>query len=54
MCFAVILDNPGIAFTKVAVMLADKWKELPAEEREMYEEKAREHSLARKQVWQDV
>lgn len=46
--FSVILENPGIAFTQVAALLAEKWQSLSTEERDRYEEIARETATTRK------
>lgn len=48
MIFAVILENPGIAFTHVASMLTEKWQSLPNEDKEYYEEIARETATTKK------
>lgn len=48
--FVVILENPGIAFTRVASMLAEKWQMLSDKDREHYEELARETATTKKVV----
>jgi hypothetical protein len=44
------LENPGIAFTHVSAQLAEKWQSLSTQERERYEEIARETVTAKK-IW---
>ncbi|KAK3922476.1 PMS1 protein-like protein 1 [Frankliniella fusca] len=46
----IILENPGISFTSVASILAQKWQGLSTEEREHYEELARATATTKK-VW---